>query len=283
VDTRSPADLPNDEPAHVLQILVVDDVAMNRDIAGSILRAAGHKVICVESAVQAVMAVAISEFDVVLMDVHMPDMDGLEATRRIRALGGARERVPIVGLTAHAYDQQVEECRKAGMNGHLSKPFDPDTLAAAVVRAAATEPGGNGIESKLVPIPWRPPVMIPVVSSDLPIFNTMAFERTISFLTPDAVASCLQKIAALGDGLLLMLQGSNALGCTSDEIAVAAHTVAGSAGMLGFDRLSAIGRRFEWAVESGSVEAPALAESLIAALKATLTEIRSRTAGTIDS
>jgi HPt (histidine-containing phosphotransfer) domain-containing protein len=169
------------------------------------------------------------------------------------------------------------------MNGHLSKPFDPDTLAAAVVRAAATEPAGNGIESKLVPIPWRPPVMIPVVSSDLPIFNSMAFERTISFLTPDAVASCLQKIAALGDGLLLMLQGSNALGCTSDEIAVAAHTVAGSAGMLGFDRLSAIGRRFEWAVESGSAEAPALAESLIAALKATLTEIRSRTAGTIDS
>jgi signal transduction histidine kinase/CheY-like chemotaxis protein len=122
-------------PTRTLRVLVVDDMAMNLDIAAAFIRSAGHEATCVDSGAQAIEAVRSTDFDVVVMDVRMPEMDGLEATRRIRALEGVRGRVPIVALTAQAFTDQVAECRKAGMDGHLAKPFDPDTLLAAVVQA----------------------------------------------------------------------------------------------------------------------------------------------------
>jgi PAS domain S-box-containing protein len=125
-------------PLRALHVLIVDDVLMNRDIAASFLRSAGHTVICVEGGAEAVAAVATTDFDVVLMDVRMPGMDGLEATRRIRAQDGVRGQVPIVALTAQAFTEQVAACRAAGMDSHLTKPFDPDTLLAAVAQAATT-------------------------------------------------------------------------------------------------------------------------------------------------
>jgi CheY-like chemotaxis protein len=134
-------------PAPALHVLVVDDVAMNRDIAASFLRASGQLVDCVEGGAEAVSAVAGIDFDVVLMDVRMPGIDGLEATRRIRALDGPRGRVPIVALTAQAFTEQVAECRNAGMDDHLVKPFSPDSLRAAVARAAAASRTGREIGS----------------------------------------------------------------------------------------------------------------------------------------
>ncbi len=116
-------------PTPALHVLVVDDVAMNRDIAASFLRASGQRVDCVEGGAEAVSAVAGIDFDVVLMDVRMPGIDGLEATRRIRALDGPRGRVPIVALTAQAFTEQVAECRNAGMDDHLVKPFSPEFIA----------------------------------------------------------------------------------------------------------------------------------------------------------
>jgi signal transduction histidine kinase/response regulator of citrate/malate metabolism len=121
--------------AHGCRILVVDDVEMNLTIARAFLSKAGHQVTCVESGPDAIEAVAAGQFDIVLMDVRMPGMDGLEATRRIRALPAPNGAVPIVGLSAQAFVDQVEECLEAGMNGHLSKPYDPKSLYAAVERA----------------------------------------------------------------------------------------------------------------------------------------------------
>jgi CheY-like chemotaxis protein len=99
------------------------------------LLAGGHNVTCVESGAEAVAAIARNDFDVVLMDVRMPEMDGLEATRRIRALDGMRGQVPIVALTAQAFSDQVAECRNAGMDNHLAKPFTPEGLLCAIDRA----------------------------------------------------------------------------------------------------------------------------------------------------
>jgi signal transduction histidine kinase len=124
-------------PLRPLHVLVVDDIAMNRDIAASFMRSAGHEVVCVESGAEAIAAVAATDFDVVMMDVRMPQMDGLEATRRIRALDGGRGRVPIVALTAQVFTEQLAECRKAGMDGHLVKPFTVETLLDALARGFA--------------------------------------------------------------------------------------------------------------------------------------------------
>jgi light-regulated signal transduction histidine kinase (bacteriophytochrome)/ActR/RegA family two-component response regulator len=119
-----------------LRLLVVDDIDMNRDIASAFLSAGGHEVTCAETGEEAVALAAETDFDVVLMDVCMPGMDGLEATRRIRALGSGRAQVPIVALTAQVFEEQINECRSAGMNSHLAKPFAYDTLLDAVSRAA---------------------------------------------------------------------------------------------------------------------------------------------------
>ena len=124
------------EESRRLRVLVVDDVSLNREVAGGFLRVAGHHVACAESGAQAVAAVANDYFDVVLMDVRMPGMDGLEATRRIRNLPGARGKVPIIALTAQTLERRVEDCSKAGMGGHLAKPFTQDALAEVVQNAA---------------------------------------------------------------------------------------------------------------------------------------------------
>jgi PAS domain S-box-containing protein len=267
--------LPITEPAEArpLSVLVVDDVAMNRDIAGSFLRAAGHKVACVEGGAEAVAAAETMELDVVVMDVRMPKMDGLEATRRIRALGGVRGQVPIVALTAQAFAEQVEECRKAGMSSHVSKPFDPDTLVAAVVRAATKEPQGNGFRRQSTPTSRQPS---PVMGSNLPVLEPRVFERTVAFLSPNAVSSYLQNICELGEALLHMIHRPDGSERTRSQLSEAAHTLAGTAGMFGFERLTMISRRFEQALESDASEAPALADGLSAAVTATLKELHSR-------
>ena len=110
---------------------------MNREIAAGFLRTANHTVICVESGVEAIAAVTSTKFDLVLMDVHMPEMDGLEATRQYRALEGEQGNMPILALTADAFSEQITDCRNAGMDGHIAKPFDIDILLAAVARAYA--------------------------------------------------------------------------------------------------------------------------------------------------
>ena len=269
-----PAGVAHASAPPVLHVLVVDDVAMNRDIAGSFLRAAGHRVTCVEGGAEAIAAVGTIDFDVVLMDVRMPEMDGLEATRRIRALEGERGRVPIVALTAQAFTEQVAECRKAGMDSHLPKPFGPDTLLSAVLRAAAARPArgeslGSGSAPGISPAGA-------VIGSELAVFNQTVFELTAFYLTPEAVTSYMDAIAERGEALLRGLRGPDALMQAGDELAEAAHTIAGSAGMFGFERLTSLGRRFERAIQAGAAETPALADGLTAALEVTLAKIHSR-------
>jgi light-regulated signal transduction histidine kinase (bacteriophytochrome)/ActR/RegA family two-component response regulator len=118
-----------------LAILVADDSSINRDIAGAFLRAAGHRVTFAEDGMEAVAAAAAADFDVILMDVRMPRLSGIEATRRIRAIPGRRGRVPVIALTAQVFADQIDECRKAEMNDHLAKPFTREDLLAAVTQA----------------------------------------------------------------------------------------------------------------------------------------------------
>ncbi len=114
-----------------LRVLLAEDNAVNQTIAASMLRKRGHEVRIVETGRQAVDAVRDEDFDVVLMDVQMPELDGWAATREIRdAL--RLETLPVVALTAHAGENERETCRAAGMDGYLSKPFRPHELFSVV-------------------------------------------------------------------------------------------------------------------------------------------------------
>jgi PAS domain S-box-containing protein len=126
--------------ARQISVLVTDDVAINREIAQAFLRNAGHQVTRVSGGAEAVAAAAADDFDIILMDVSMPGMDGLEATRRIRNLPGPRGLRPIIGVTAHAFAEQIADCLDAGMNAHLAKPFTHEELSTVVSRALAIGP-----------------------------------------------------------------------------------------------------------------------------------------------
>jgi signal transduction histidine kinase/CheY-like chemotaxis protein/streptogramin lyase len=120
-----------------LRILVAEDNLVNRRVVERLMTRRGHTVTAVEDGKQAVRQAAKEEFDVVLMDVQMPEMDGLEATRQIRSLEQALGRyTPILALTANAMKGDAETCFQAGMDGYLTKPFEAEHLISEVERAA---------------------------------------------------------------------------------------------------------------------------------------------------
>jgi PAS domain S-box-containing protein len=112
--------------ARALRVLLVEDNPANRRLANKLLKRLGHHVFEAEDGLQAVQLVERQRFDVVLMDLQMPLLDGLEATRQIRAWESekARPRMPIVAMTAHAFEEDRQRCLAAGMDGFLPKPLD---------------------------------------------------------------------------------------------------------------------------------------------------------------
>lgn len=114
------------------RILLADDVAANRELVGAILAGCDVVLDVVENGAAAVEAARQGAYDLILMDVHMPVMDGLEATRTIRSMGGPLSNTPILALTANVQPDQVASCREAGMNGHVGKPIQVTDLIAAI-------------------------------------------------------------------------------------------------------------------------------------------------------
>ncbi|MDI1327710.1 MAG: response regulator [Brevundimonas sp.] len=130
-------DAGEDAGARTPRVLVVDDHPVNREVARIMLEAFGCEVVEVCDGQQAIDAVAGQPFDLVLMDVRMPHMDGLEATRRIRALPGPECGLAIVAMTADAMPEDVVRCLASGMNAHMAKPINQAGLLAVVNRALA--------------------------------------------------------------------------------------------------------------------------------------------------
>ena len=145
----SPAEAPNDlsttseqeDTSHIgidSRILLAEDSHTNALVASSYLRSAGAKVDIAANGHEVVAAVLSSEYDIIIMDVAMPDMDGIEATQKVRSMSGWRQSVPILALTANASRDDRARCIAAGMDDFLTKPLDPDALERSIARHVRT-------------------------------------------------------------------------------------------------------------------------------------------------
>ena len=126
--------------AHVLNVLLVEDDDINQQVAKSMLEKRGHRMTIVTNGQQALEAIALHRYDVILMDIQLPGMSGIEVTRHIRAQEQGREHQRIIATTAHGRQEDRLRYQQAGMDGHLSKPFRPEELYQVVENPLDTSP-----------------------------------------------------------------------------------------------------------------------------------------------
>ena len=138
-----PSELPAQAPAekgdiHGMRLLLAEDNELNAEIAQTLLADEGAEVTCVSNGREAVARFQDcppGSFDAILMDVRMPVMDGLAATKIIRGLERPdAESIPIIAVTANAFDEDAQKCREAGMDAHLAKPLEMEKVVATITR-----------------------------------------------------------------------------------------------------------------------------------------------------
>ena len=154
VETLVTPDAPEAEARAIpggIKILIADDAAPNRELVTAILGGFGLALETVCNGAEAVEAARTGANDLILMDVHMPVMDGLDATRAIRALGGTIGQTPIIALTANVQPEQVQRCREAGMDGHVGKPIQVSALLGALGAALTPDDSADGQPARARP------------------------------------------------------------------------------------------------------------------------------------
>ncbi len=129
------------EPTRSLSILVAEDNHTNQKLIARLLEKMGHKTVIVENGEEACQQVQTDNFDIILMDMQMPVMNGIDATRRIRQAGSTD--LPIIALTANAFTSDRDACIEAGMNGFLTKPIDKKKLKTALSHWCGEQPGNQ--------------------------------------------------------------------------------------------------------------------------------------------
>ena len=147
-----------------LSILVAEDNKTNQMVIGKILERGGHRVAFADNGEEAVDAMLRDGFDVVLMDINMPVMNGIEATKTYRFAALGRKHLPILALTADATADAEGRCREVGMDGCLTKPIEPERLLAMIEAVVAPETGG--------PVEAPVPEAVPDAAVEQPIIDT---------------------------------------------------------------------------------------------------------------
>jgi two-component system, sensor histidine kinase and response regulator len=229
-------------------ILLVDDVEINRELAKIILEKQGHQVVLAVDGQDALEKARNGGFDLILMDIQMPVMDGFEATNEIRAfeLAHKRQPVPIVAMTAYALQGDKERCLAAGMDAYLSKPIKEDDLLAVIERMVSGQP------------PQQPAALVmqaDVQSQDQA--QQPIFDRQALLVRLGGNETLIQKFVTMffdsADEHMNLLRQAVEAG-DAEQMRAKAHAIKGSAGNVGACALSAAAAEFEKAVREGQTE-----------------------------
>lgn len=142
------SEIPESSGSNSLRILIVEDNQVNLMLATTILKKAGHRTDGASNGLEALSAIRSRPYDVILMDMMMPEMDGLEATRAIRQLSGSQSEIPIIAMTANAMKGDREKCLQAGMNDYLSKPIDREKLFNKIAHWCGGDGASNPMQKR---------------------------------------------------------------------------------------------------------------------------------------
>jgi len=261
--------LPPQVPCRPLRVLLAEDHKINQRLAIMLLSKADHHVDVAENGEQAVAALLKEDYDIVLMDVQMPVLDGVQATKQMRALPSPKGTVPIVALTAHAMAGAREEYLAAGMDDYLSKPLEPEALFAVLARLAksgdtvsprqATSAGVYNFDDPLEgEVAVFDPLRVATLTRVLPAEDLIEFVSVFS-----------ESLGGLADRLQELITSRDL-----DELRQEAHALAGTAGNVGALRLSQWARRLEDASkERNEVSIDRAANAIVEALSVTQSEL----------
>lgn len=234
-----------------LRVLVAEDNAVNQQVARGLLARDGHSVTIVETGTAAVAAVREGVFDVVLMDLHMPEMGGIEATRAIRALGGMAASVPIVAATAGAMDHEIQACLEAGMNAAVPKPIDPRALnrTMAGVIGAGTPPANAQPEDDME---VEEDEAATVLERGTAPFEPILIDRLADQLGADFAEEMAQDFAGTAESSLAEIAAARIAQDVS-AWADAAHKLKSGAGAVGLREVWRLAEGIEQAAEAGDI------------------------------
>ncbi len=268
-----------------LRVLVADDNSVNRMIVEMLLGRHGHIVRAVANGREAVEALQLTEYDLVLMDVQMPEMDGTTATRIIRQLGEPLHRIPIIALTAHAMPGHRVEYLAAGMDDYVAKPLRAPELLAAMSRvmakndAATTATSSSDAEPQVRGHAEPAPAEVGHCTSnggnalaDLPVIDRMVLGGWSEELDPAAVRLLLDEVPDEAGQCLSEVRKAISAGDLTQAKRIA-HRLKGMAGNLGATRLAEAARNLE--IDTPAAEAAMTKlEDLERTVNETITELR---------
>jgi PAS domain S-box-containing protein len=248
--------------AQGMKILLAEDNAVNRKLATALLQKRGHQVVATENGQEALDALERENFDLVLMDVQMPVLDGLDAIRAIRAKEqSSGSHLPIIALTAHAMKGDRERCLVAGADEYVSKPIRTSDLLAAIDRATNTKAGA----ATEAPVPPPDPAALPVLDFAAALDRVEGDRELLEELMGMFAAECSHDIAEIRKSLEARNMGL---------LERLAHTLKGASASLAAGRVADAAFALEKQARTGEVgDAEQLLETLLGEINSLLPEI----------